>query len=120
MIHRSFVLPIAFAFISLAACSMDHSGGTPPVAPSNLTAALLTGGAHLTWKDNSTDELHFMVMRKEMGGSANFAEVATPTFNATTYHDAPLTAGKTYLYKVVAMSEGGESEASNEAMVSIP
>lgn len=91
-----------------------------PAAPTNLTASLLSGGAHLTWKDNSSDEEHFMLLRKEMGGSADFAEIATPTFDSTTYHDAPLTAGKTYVYKIVAMNGAGESAPSNEVSLAIP
>ncbi len=85
-----------------------------------LAASVLSGGAHLTWKDNATNEAHFMVMRKEVGG-ASFAIVASPTFDATQYHDASTAAGTSYVYQVLAMSETGvESEPSNEVTIAIP
>ena len=46
--------------------------------------------------------------------------MAMPTFDAMTYHDAPLSAGKTYVYTIIAMNESGHSAPSNEVMVAIP
>jgi fibronectin type 3 domain-containing protein len=103
----------------LSACGGDDGGGGVPAAPTNLMGSVLSGGAHLTWTDNSDDETQFMVMRKEMGGG-DFTTVASPTFNTTQYHDAPLTSGKTYIYMVMTMNDAGESAASNEVMVAIP
>lgn len=115
------MLALSFATLtSVASCAMDHGGGGGPAAPTNLTAAVLSGGAHLTWADNSSDETQFMIMRKEMGSTADFTAIATPTFNTTQYHDAPLTAGKTYLYTVMAMNNAGDSAPSNEATIAIP
>jgi hypothetical protein len=112
---------LAIAAVATA-CSddSDHGGTDAPAAPTMLTAELLSGGAHLTWKDNSDNETNFMVMRKEMGAAGDFAVIAMPTFDTTAYHDAPLTAGKTYVYVVQAMNESAHSEPSNEAMVTIP
>ncbi len=119
MRHRSLLL--AFATTGFAASCMDSGhGGGGPAAPTNLTAAVLSGGAHLTWTDNASDETQFMVMRKEMGSTADYTTIATPTFNTIQYHDAPLTAGKTYLYTVMAMNNAGESAPSNEATIAIP
>jgi hypothetical protein len=119
MAHRSLVLGIAVSAL-LAACGGDDGGSAGvPAAPTTLTGSVLSGGAHLTWKDNSDNETGFMIMRMEVGG-AGYASVATPTFNTTTYHDAPLTAGKTYMYMVHAVNEAGESDPSNEVMVAIP
>jgi hypothetical protein len=109
---------IGFGLVAaISGCSSD--GGAVPAAPTNLTGAVLSGGAHLTWTDNSNNETEFMVMRKEMG-AADFTIVATPTFNTTTYHDAPLTSGKTYVYMVMAMNDAGDSPGSNEVTVAIP
>jgi hypothetical protein len=115
---RSSISMVCFV---LAACGggEDHGGGDgAPVAPSNLTAELLQGGAHLTWQDNSDNEVEFMVMRKEMGGT-DYTIVATTPFDTELYHDAPLTSGKTFVYMVMAHSNDGESE-SNEASLAIP
>ncbi len=119
MRHRSLVFACAI-LTSAASCAMDHGSGAGPAAPSGLTVALLSGGGHLTWMDNSDDETQFMIMRKEMGSTAAFTAIATPTFNTTQYHDAPLTAGRTYVYAVMAMNNSGESEMSNEVMLAIP
>lgn len=107
-----------FAIAILSACSGDD-GGAAPAAPSSLAAALLSGGAHLTWKDNSNNETQFMIMRKEMGGTADYTTVASTPFNTTMYHDAPLTSGKTYLYMVMAHNDAGESE-SGSVSIAIP
>lgn len=121
MRHHSVVLALAFmTAATLSSCTDSGSGAKPPAAPTALTAAVLSGGAHLTWTDNANDETQFMIMRKEMGSTAAYAAVATPTFNTTQYHDAPLTVGKTYLYMVMAMNDAGESDPSNEATIAIP
>ena len=102
-------------------CSDDSGHGAgAPAAPTMLTGEELSGGAHLTWKDNSDNETNFMVMRKEMGAAGDHAIIAMPAFDTTAYHDAPLTAGKTYLYMVQAMNDTGHSDPSNEVMVTIP
>jgi len=111
-------MSIAFSVSILVACTGDESK-SPPAAPSNLTAEPLLGGAHLTWKDNSDNETQFMILRKEMTGGADFTAIAVIPFNTSVYHDAPLSSGKTYLYRVMAHGDAGSSE-SNEATVTMP
>lgn len=111
---RHLLASIAF----VAACT-DSKTATVPAAPSMLTAELLTGGAHLTWKDNSDNETQFMIQRMEMGGTADYTTVASPPFNTTQYHDTP-PGGKTYMYMVMAMNDTGMSDPSNEVMIAIP
>jgi hypothetical protein len=118
MALRPLVLVLGFAV--MACGGDDGGGGAIPAAPTNLTGSVLSGGAHLTWMDNSDNETEFMIMRKEMGSTAGYATIAMPTFNTTTYHDAPLTSGKTYMYMVHAVNDAGESQPSNEVMVAIP
>jgi len=62
----------------------------PPVAPSQLTVAASSGGAHLTWQDNSADEMHFMVMRMMHDGptSGRMIELATLGENVAEFQDA--------------------------------
>ena len=103
------------AALPAAAGCMDMSDMPNP--PSDLTVMELDGGGHLTWKDKSNNEASFMIERKE--GSGAFAELITVPFDTTAHHDAPLTAGKTYVYRVMAMPKSGEHSAdlksSNEA-----
>ncbi|HWA70716.1 MAG TPA: fibronectin type III domain-containing protein [Polyangiaceae bacterium] len=104
-------------------CSSSDSGSpakeTAPAAPSELKAAVLSGGAHLTWKDNSNDEENFMILRMQTGVDTAYKTIATQPFDTVQYHDAPLTSGATYMYKIMAMNGAGESE-SNEAMLVLP
>jgi fibronectin type 3 domain-containing protein len=103
----------------LAAISLGcgSGAGSPLGAPSNLAAAPLTSAAHLTWSDNSSAETMFMIERKDPGGQ--FVNAYTVTFDITQYHDAKVTTGSTYSYRVRAMSDSGASEYSNEATVTI-
>jgi hypothetical protein len=93
-------------------------GGAKPAAPSMLTAQPLSGGVHLTWKDNASDEDMFMVMRKE--GSGTFTMLTTVTFNITQHHDSAAMPGKTYTYMVHALRGSTSSDPSNEVMITTP
>jgi hypothetical protein len=107
--------------VALNGCGSDDKPPAPggPKAPSELNAAALSAAAHLTWKDNSSDEDNFMVERQQVGTDTDFKTISTLPFDTTSYHDAPLTSGATYKYKIMAMNASGESE-SNEATVMIP
>lgn len=110
-------------------CSSKH-GSTPghasstagaPKAPSDLKVMEAAGGAHLTWKDNADDESEFMVERRQGGGS--FSALKTLPANRTDYHDATVTAGQSYTYRVMAMGKDGHAQASgysNEVSFTAP
>ena len=85
------------------ACGMDNMMPNPP---SELMAAEVSEGAHLTWRDNSDNEASFMIERME--GTSPYTALATVPFDTTAYHDAPLTAGVTYMYRVMATPKSGE------------
>ncbi|CAN5917817.1 hypothetical protein BH11MYX2_BH11MYX2_04670 [soil metagenome] len=123
--HKAKMLKLSTLLIVLAlpivsACTEGSTSSGAPEAPTMLTAEVLSGGAHLVWKDNSDNETQFMIMRMEVGGAGDYTQVASPPFDTSTYHDAPLTAGKTYMYMVMAMNDTGESQPSNEVMIAIP
>jgi hypothetical protein len=92
-----------------AGCGMDDMMPNPPT---DLMAAELGGGAHLTWKDNSDNEASFMVERKV--GTGSYEVLATIPFDTIAYHDAPLTAGTTYMYRVMATPKSGEHSAETK------
>ena len=85
---------------------------TAPEAPSQLLAEEQGGGAHLTWKDNSSNEDEFEVWRQPSGGASQ--NVATVLFDARQYHDATISRGITYVYRVRAGNAAGPSSFSNE------
>jgi len=52
-----------------------------------------------------------MIMRRPQGGA--YDDIDMLAFNTTSYHDASVTAGTTYVYMVTAMNGKGEA-SSNE------
>ena len=118
MLSRFLPTSLLSASLALSACT-DSKATSAPVAPSTLTATALSGGAHLTWKDNSDNETEFMVMRMQVGTDADYKTLTSVPFNTTAYHDAQLTSGKAYMYKVMAMNDAGESY-SNEITFNAP
>jgi PKD repeat protein len=89
---------------------------TAPSAPSGLTAtAVSTSQIDLTWTDNSDNEDGFRIERCDGEGCTNFGLLAGMGTNVTTYSDVDLTAETTYLYRVAAYNETGQSEWSNVA-----
>ena len=96
--------------------------GTVPPAPTELKATPVSGGIHLTWKDNSTNEMHFMVMRMmhDHGAEPTMKPIATVDPDMTSYHDTAVESGMTYMYMVGAMGEAGGESDSNEVELVAP
>ena len=92
----------ALTSVAVSACGGDGSEGGLK-APANVKVTSVAGpAAHLTWDDTPNEE-NFVVERKT--GSADFVEVDKREFNQTTYHDADVTVGMTYSYRVAATSK---------------
>ncbi len=65
----------------------------------------------LVWDDNSSDESGFRIERADTGGS--FAVVATVSTNTTGWVDNGVISGTTYMYRICAYNEAGDSPFSN-------
>jgi rhamnogalacturonan endolyase len=92
----------------------DQATGTPPAAPSSLTAtAVSSSRIDLSWTDDSSDEDGFKIERSTDGTS--FTQIATVGANVTTYSDTGLSASTTYYYRVRAHNSAGDSSYSNTA-----
>ena len=92
-------------------------GGTPPTAPSSLTATPGgTGQINLSWTA-STDPAgvtQYLVERCQGAGCSSFAQIGTST--TTTYGDTGLAASTSYNYRVRATDAAGNlSQYSNTA-----
>jgi hypothetical protein len=107
--------------------------GTPPAAPAaptTLTAALGAGPqVTLTWMDNATTETGFLVERCSFVAPAPpctiFAQIAAAPAHSktgtTTYVDATVLPGNSYLYRVAAVNGSGTSAyATLAAAVVVP
>src|SRR5262245_6272559 len=101
--------------LCLTVACTGEAGGGGPAAPSNLTAAPMGGGVHLTWTDNAADEDGFDIERKIAQGNAGFAALDSVPFDSTVYHDAAVAEGTTYVYRVRAKRGTSHSAYSNEA-----
>jgi hypothetical protein len=88
----------------------------PPAAPGGPTLMLMGTGIHVSWIDNSDDEDAFVIERRDDGGGA-FMEVTTLPFDSADYHDAPLTAGVTYTYRVGASGADGTSWSGEQSLM---
>ena len=110
---------ILIASLGCSGLALGCGGEDPPMAPSDLELEMVEGQPSLTWVDNSEDEIHFMVLRRD-GGEGAFAVVAEPPQNSTTYTDSEVESGATYSYVIVAMNDAGSSESTNEVSATIP
>lgn len=86
--------------------------GSPPAAPTGLTAVPGNGQVVLNWSA-SAGALSYTVQRRTLPGGA-FAAVATGVA-PTSYTDATVVNGTPYAYVVTALNEAGESAPSEEA-----
>ena len=107
---------VVMAAVAAGACG-GHEGSVTP--PSELKVTESQGGAHLQWKDNSDNETEFMIERKV--GMGSFMVLTSVQPNTTQHHDATVTRGMTYAYRVMAMGKAGHSKGtySNEASFSL-
>jgi hypothetical protein len=99
-----------------------------PAAPSSLanqqvqTISGSSASVVLTWQRNSTDETGFVIEWRETSTMANFIVIDGAAASATTAYvifDRVGTGTKSYLFRVRAVNEFGQSAPSNESLVLI-
>jgi hypothetical protein len=100
--------------------TVDPDATTVIAAPSNLTAT--PGGSakkpqvSLTWTDNSTGEVKFVIERSTQAGFTTNLVTYEVGANATSYVDTALKQKTTYYYRVLAVDQvGTRSAPSNVA-----
>lgn len=95
--------------------------GDGPDAPENLNGVAAADSAVLSWDpvESGAETVTYNVYRGTASGSINGKTRIATGLGATTYTDSSLTTGATFYYQVTAQSSKGESDASNEARVTV-
>jgi LysM domain len=89
---------------------------TAPIAPTNLTATLENNTITLDWDDfESNTEIEYEIKRSQI--SAGEFESLSKEISSTDYTDKNINPEEKYYYIVIAKTEGGESQSSNEASI---
>ena len=92
-----------------------------PETPSGLAiTSLLSNKVTLSWSDNSGNESHFIIQRKQ-GTTGIYADIKTTAANVTGYNDKDgVIDGTLYYYRVYATNAAGDSAFSSEASGTTP
>ncbi len=82
-----------------------------PTAPSGLSfSSVSAAGMTLNWTDNSSNELAFLIYRSNDGGTT-YNLVSQVAANTTSSVQSGLLASTSYMWRVIAVSEGAFSSA---------
>lgn len=109
-----------FRIGTTATSVMPIAGATAPAAPSSLAAVGNSfSQVGLTWADNSSDEIDF-VLQRSLTGTDGWRQIAVLAAGSTSYIDNGTNALTTYHYRILAANGGGESAFSNIATVTTP
>ncbi len=91
----------------------------PPSAPTDLSATATSPTVvQLNWTDTSNNEAGFRVERRESASA--YAPLTSLPPNSTAFQDSSASPSTSYLYRMIAMNEGGDSPASNEVSITTP
>jgi fibronectin type 3 domain-containing protein len=106
---------------SVAKIVLVNGTVSAPPAASNLTAtAVSSSQINLVWSDNSSNEDGFKIERCQGSGCNNFTQITTVSANVTNYNNSGLSSNTTYLYRVRAYNNAGDSGYSNTASAATP
>ncbi|OQY27798.1 MAG: hypothetical protein B6244_09400 [Candidatus Cloacimonetes bacterium 4572_55] len=94
--------------------------GIVPISPDNLTAAAINSGQiDLAWDDNSDNETHFRVERRD-GMNSTFTQIGELDADATEFSDTTVNPDQLYCYRVYALNGAGNSGYSNMDCATTP
>ena len=88
-----------------------------PAAPTNLNATSTNpGNVTLNWTDTADNESAYRIERR-LSDTTIYQSITDLPPNSTVFQDGSVQASSTYYYRVIARNETGDSQPSNEAMV---
>ncbi len=112
------LLVAVLVLVSVGCTSEMEGGGAAPAAPAGLVVTVQMGGAHIVWQDLSSNETEFVIERA--GASGAFAEIARQPFDVKIHHDATVSSGETYRYRVAAENAVGISAYTDVVTFEMP
>jgi rhamnogalacturonan endolyase len=96
--------------------SVANSSQARPAAPSNLNQTVVGGSQmNLTWRNNSTNEMNFLVERTTDG--TNYSLIAAVPVGVTNYTDSGLVNATNRAYRVRAFNSGGYSAYADQLLL---
>lgn len=109
-----FVL-VAGLVVAPMGCSGGGGSSTPPSPPADVTAASQDGAVALSW-NGAADATGYNVYRTtaSTSGTSGTPINGDAPVGQTAYTDDAAENGTRYYYRVTAVGDGGESEASSE------
>ncbi len=91
----------------------------PPLAPSLLASAASSSSIVLSWKDNSSNEVEFLIERS-LTSTTGFTLLGSAPSNSISYSDPAVIAGTIYYYRIRAANAGGNSSYTAEVNTTLP
>ena len=118
----SFIGAVDSAYSNVASVQIVLNPPGAPAAPSNLAGAFVSGTQiDLTWTDNSSNEVGFLLERATNIGFTTGLMSFNIAPNLTSYSDSNGISGiTTYYYRISAYNAIGTSPTSNVAIVPPP
>ncbi len=96
--------------------SVPPGSARPLQNPRDLHVGAYPGGEiQLSWTDNITNELGFVIQRADGIFGTDWYDLVTLPANTTNYVDQPPKIGESYWYRVRAYNADGDSSYSNES-----
>nr|WP_319509492.1 discoidin domain-containing protein [uncultured Draconibacterium sp.] len=108
---------VNFATYGSGILKFKLEGMNPIVAyPDSLVASIdENSNVELNWKDNSNNEIAFIIQRSKAGGA--FAQIGNVSAGQTSFTDNQITEADNYIYRVKAINANQSSAFSNYAAV---
>lgn len=108
-------IPIDLAVNGVQCTGQPDEVAVRPQAPSGLTVEMVDNtNAVLTWQDNSDNEEHFIIERRQLKPSQqNWQQIKQSNTDVIRYEDTNIGIGKSYEYRLKASNTVGNSSDSN-------